>query len=273
VYTLHRIFGALLGALIFPFRGLDPLWALTVLSLLSGLLFLLIFKWTSNQEAIFQAKQRVKAHLLELLLFADDMVLSLRAQRDLFLANLSYLRQTLRPVLVLLIPVVLLLVQIDAWYARQPLAVGDTTVLRVSLAAHAPPGLEPRLELPEGLALTAPPLRIPSLREIDFRLRAEADGDYQIRVLAGDETVEKRLRVGRGLEPLAAEVWQPSLLHSLLLPAEPPLPSGSAIQSIALQYPPRDLTLFGWNIHWLVFFFVMSVVPAYLVKGLFGIEV
>ena len=89
---------------------------------------------TSDQEALFNAKQRLKAHLLELLLYSNDMVLSMRAQKDLFLTNLSYIRCTLRPILFLLIPVILLLVQMDMRYGIRPLQVGETTLLRVKLS-------------------------------------------------------------------------------------------------------------------------------------------
>jgi hypothetical protein len=55
--------------------------------------------------------------------------------------------------------------------------------------------------------------------------------------------------------------------------AEPRLDAAAKIQSISLEHPERELRILGWNTHWLLFFFVVSVVPAYLVKGLFGVEV
>jgi hypothetical protein len=270
---INRIGSILVGAILYPFRGLDPLWGLTALSLLTGILFLMIFKWTSNQGAIFEAKQRVKAHLLELRLFADDMVLTFRAQWDLLRANLGYLRHTFRPMLILLIPVILLLVQLDVRFGSRPLAVGESTLLRVKLSPVAPAGTEPRLILPDGLTLDSPPLRIPSEREVDWRLRASAPGDHQIRVQVDGREVTKRLRVEGPLAPMSAEIRQPSLFATLGNPAEPPLPADSLIQSIALEYPARDLRVFGWNVHWLVFFLIVSILPAYAVKGLFGVEV
>ena len=44
-----------------------------------------------------------------------------------------------------------------------------------------------------------------------------------------------------------------------------------ACQPLGLLF--RELRILGWDTHWLLFFFVVSVVPAYLVKGLFGVEV
>jgi uncharacterized membrane protein (DUF106 family) len=269
---LNRIVSAVLDLLILPLRNLDPIWALTLVSLISGLFFLLIFKWTSDQEALFQSKQRVKAHLLELRLFGSDMVLTLRAQRDLLLANARYLGHTVKPMLIMLIPVILLLVQIEARYARRPLDVGDTTLLRVSLAADAPSGTLPVLQLPEGVSLDGPPLRIPSQREVNWRLRVDAPGIHGVRVVVNQVTVEKLLYAGEGLFPISDRIRQSSLA-SMAQAAEPALPAAAKVQSISLHHPERDLRVLGWSTHWLLFFFVVSVVPAYLLKGLFGVEV
>ncbi len=269
---LNRVLSAVLDLMILPFRSLDPVWALTAVSLVSGLFFLLIFKWTSDQDALFQSKQKVKAHLLELRLFGSDMVLTLRAQRDLLMANFRYVGHTLKPMIILLVPMMLLLVQLDARYARQPLQVGDTTLLRVSLAADTPSGTWPTLELPEGISVEGPPLRIPSLREINWRLRVQSPGIHRIRIVANQASVEKLLYAGDGLFPISDHIQQSSL-GSMAQAAEPPLDSAARVQSIWLEHPERELRVLGWRTHWLLFFFVVSVVPAYLLKGLFGVEV
>ena len=91
-------------------------------------------------------------------------------------------------------------------------------------------------------------------------------------IAVAGRTAAKSLRVGGGLEALSREIRQPSLFSGFANPAEAPLPSDGPIQSLAIDYPPRDLEVAGIGVHWLVFFLVVSVVPAYLVKGLFGVE-
>jgi uncharacterized membrane protein (DUF106 family) len=273
VSQLVNLVGNLLvDAILFPFRGLAPVWGLTALSLVTGVAFLFVFKWTSNQAGIADAKQKVKAHLLELRLYAHDMVLTFRAQRDLFVANLRYIRHTLRPMILLLVPVILLLVHLDVRYGLRPLAVGETTLLRVRLSPAAPAGAEPTLTLPPGLALDAPPLRIPPEREFCYRLKATSPGDHRVQVAVGGAVVPKSLQVEGALAPLSSEARQPSLFSGFANPAETPLPSDGPVQSIAVDYPARDLRVAGHSVHWLLFFFVVSVVPAYLVKGLLGVE-
>jgi len=278
VHYLNIIAGILVEGLLWPFRSLHPYWGLAAISLATGIFFLMVFKWTSNQEALAVAKGRLKAHLLELRLFRHDMVLTLRAQRDLFLANLVYLRHTLRPILVLIVPVVLLLVQLDARYGVRPLEVGETVLLRVSLDDDALAGGEPRLALPEGLTQDSPPLRIPVEGEVDWRLRASAPGAHRVGLEMDGVVVEKRLRVGGALPALSSRVTRAGFLSLLLDPvanaAERPLPAGSSVRSVSLDYPSRPSPrILGFRVHWLVFFLVLSILPAYAVKGLVGVEV
>jgi hypothetical protein len=174
--------------------------------------------------------------------------------------------------LFLLVPVVLLLVQLDARYAYRPLGAGESTLLRVTLAPDAPSDARPTLELPDGLAVDGPPLRIPSQRETDWRLRVGARGTHRIRIQVDGRWVEKLLFAEPGLFPLSEEIRSPSL-GSLAQAAERPLPADARVQSVSIEYPERELRVFGWSVHWLLFFFVVSVLPAYLVKGLLGVEV
>jgi hypothetical protein len=62
-------------------------------------------------------------------------------------------------------------------------------------------------------------------------------------------------------------------VDSFLHPVEAPLPSTSAIKDIRIQYPDRDLSLWGWETNWLVVFLGFSVLTGFALKGLMGIEI
>ena len=57
-----------------------------------------------------------------------------------------------------------------------------------------------------------------------------------------------------------------------LHPGEAPLKSPLFL-SMEVMYPPLGMEIAGWEVNWLVWFFVLSLVSGYLLKGLFGIEV
>ena len=51
----------LFNVVLFPFRSMHPLIGLLVLSILLGIVFLLLFKYTSPQKTIKRAKNGIKA--------------------------------------------------------------------------------------------------------------------------------------------------------------------------------------------------------------------
>src|SRR5581483_1451257 len=95
--------------------------SLTAISMAYGLLMLWAFARFSNQEKIRLAKRKVRACLYAFRLYGDEPVLILRAQKELLIWNARYLGLMLGPSLVLLIPTVILLLQLDAIYGLRPL--------------------------------------------------------------------------------------------------------------------------------------------------------
>ena len=113
---------------------------LTVFSLVSGVAMLYVFKWTSDQEGIDLVKRKIYAGIFEIRLFNDDMRAIMSAQRDIFRYNLRYLRLSLRPLLFMIVPFVLIIAQLQLHYGYQGLAVDEPVIVKVTLVAPAGPG-------------------------------------------------------------------------------------------------------------------------------------
>ena len=103
-----------------PLQGLSPSTSLLLLSAALGLLFLLVFRLTSNQDAIGRLRRRMGAHLLEFRLFQHSLGIQWSALSRMLLANLIYLKYVARPLLVMLVPLGLVLIQLDQWYGYRP---------------------------------------------------------------------------------------------------------------------------------------------------------
>jgi len=73
---INTFFGKLIEWMILPFRGMTPWIGMAVISLVTGIFMLLIFRLTSNQKGIRQVKDKIKAHLMEIRLFKDNLGLS-----------------------------------------------------------------------------------------------------------------------------------------------------------------------------------------------------
>ena len=271
--TINAIMTAVFDLLLRPFSGVSPWYGIAVVSLLTGVVMLVIFRYTSNQRAIRRAKDRIRAHLLEVRLYRDDMWVLLRAQKDILLNNLIYLGNSLVPLVVMIIPVVLMLVQLNVHYGYRPLRPGDSAIISAKFAPTVDLNAAPRLIAPAGLTVQTPALRIPSLREADWRIGAQWPGRYAVEIVAGDARAEKEIVVANRPTRVSPERVGSGLYAIMMNPGEKPLPESSAIRSISVDYKPAPLPFFRWNLHWLVAYFILSLAFGFALKGVFRVEV
>jgi hypothetical protein len=272
---VNLVFGGIVGAVMLPFRTLSPWFGMVAVSLLTALLMLEVYKLTSNQAAIRRAKDRIKAHLLEMRLYKDNLRVTLAAQGAIVKANLAYMAANLKPLAVMIAPLVLILAQLSLWYDRAPLRPGEETLIKARVEASADPvslGLE--LEAPPGLEITSPAVRISDLSEVVWRVRAVSAGTGRFILRTGGRTIEKSVAVGGPpMAKVSALASRGSFWQRVLYPGEAPLPAGTAVRSVEILYPAKRLTAFGLGIHWLVAYLVLSVVFGFALKGVFRVEI
>lgn len=268
--TSNRVVTAIFDRLLAPF-GHGPAWFdLLLWPVLAGALALVAYKYTSDQRGIARVKERIEVQLYEIRLFRHDPLVVLAATGRILARNAVYLGYNLVPMAVVLVPMLAVLTQLEANYALAPAPVGAVELLRLRLDPQA--GVAPRdvrLELPEGVALDAPPVRTAD-REVFWRLRAERAGDHVLTLRVGGETIAKTWAVGgpdRRIPFLRSK-----RIEALLYPGEPPLAAGSPVESIWLAYPERDLGwLPGGEIGILATFFGVSLLAGFALKGRFGV--
>jgi len=275
MHIVNLVVGRAVDLVLWPFRGFSPWFGLVVVSLLTALLMLEVYKLTSNQAAIRRAKDRIKAHLLEMRLYKDNMRVTLGAQAGILKANLAYMAANLKPLAVMIVPLVLILARLSLWFDRAPLHPGEETLVKVGLAATADPlSLDLRLELPPAVEATAPAVRIPDEREVVWRIRALAEGRGRILLRAGDRTIEKTVIVGGGpLTSVSAVASRGSFPKRVLYPGEPPIPGGTPVRTVEVLYPARRLAAFGVGVHWLIAYLVLSIAFGFALKSVFKVEI
>jgi uncharacterized membrane protein (DUF106 family) len=272
---LRAITGAF-DAILTPFGGLHPWVGLAVVSVVTGVVMLLIFGKTSNQKKIGETKDKLKAYIMEMWIFRNDTLVMFSAIGNVVRSNLQYLRHSLRPLVFLFLPVLVIMVQLGIRYADEPLAPGDTAVVSVTLSEGAVPS-QTDLELvaPKGVRVISPALRIDSKGEVNWQIMADLSGHHQLAFETPGGTVHKSLEVGpeQKLGKVGAVKPRANSWNAFLYPTEPPIPGDSVIESIHVAYPHRELKLLGLTINWLLAFFIISVAAGFALKGVFGIEV
>lgn len=268
--AFNAITSAIFNVLMTPF-GFGPAWFdLLLWPVLAGVIALLVYKKVSNQKGIADAKRRMTVHLLEVVLYREDVVGVVRSTALGMVQNLRYLGFNVVPMLVMIAPMTVVLVQLVSNYAYDPLQPGDVQLLEVALDAQS--GLastDVKASFPDGIVPEAGPVRTADGR-VYWRLRMDGEGQHAITLSAGSETQTKTVVVGEGhqrVPVLRTQSWE-----SLLYPGEPALASSSAFESIRVAAPDRDLGPFpSGESGILLWFFGASLLAGFALKDPLGV--
>jgi hypothetical protein len=160
------------------------------------------------------------------------------------------------------------MIQLQFHFGYEPLQPGDSTLLKVRLPANADAhGPVPfRLSASEGLSVGTPLLLIPSQSEGDWRIEVREEGVHTVRLGLGDRMVAKSIAVGEVNGRISPRRPSSGWIDQLLYPVEPPVPAGVPLTAIEVRYADASVSLFGWEMHWMVVFFVFTIVFAFLLQ-------
>jgi hypothetical protein len=268
VWYFNLAFTRLFDALVWPFR-VWPAGGLLFVSVVAGVAMLLIFKVTSNQRAIRRTRDLIRAHMLAMRLFRDDAAVVVESQRKVLRTNATYLRYAVVPIVFILPIVVLIMVQLNLRYGPAPARPGEAVVVKATFDGALDEGAT--LAAPPEVAVETPALRIPYEREADWRVRPLEAGTFELVVKSrgkdyGKELVVGAPAVGRVSSRRVSNIWA-----QLMNPGEEPLSSN--LKEIEVKYPSRENRIFGLRVHWIITFFVVSLVAAFALKGVLKTEV
>ena len=262
----------MLGFSAVPVQGQLPLVLVVVSSVVVGLLMVVVFRYTSDQKAIHTAKDHLKAHLLAVRLFPDQLSVVLSSYGRILGGTGRYLRLAFKPLLLVIVPLILLIAQLDRYLGSLPLQPGQAFLVKVR-TANADTLNEVLLQLPPEMTITAPVVHVPADNEVVWRVVAEKDGAYAVNIGAAGQIFSKRAVVSSSLARLSPIRLRGRCWERVLLSGEPALPDNSPIQSIEVSYPSRSI-YFAWlEWNWIWLFFVLSLVAGFFFKRVLGIEI
>lgn len=237
--------------------GAQALWSLIPVSVLATLATIFVFRRWSDRQAIQRTTNRMLAHVMEFRLFVDEPALILRAQRDLFAENWRLLLLLLRPSLILTIPFLLLLGQMDAWYGHAPLRAGAAAIVTAQFRTAHPAGIN--LRVPQGIDVETPGVQVASLNQISWRIRPRVAASGEMHLSGTDAT--KTIAAGEGVHYLSER--RTSSLAPFLLHLNERRLADPSIAWIELRYPAARIL----RLHWLVWFLIVSIATGIAIYG------
>jgi uncharacterized membrane protein (DUF106 family) len=260
--------------LLYPFREMSPMVGIAIVSMVTAIGLLLVFKYTSNQVALEAVKRRIHACLFEIRLFNDDLRFMFRSQGAALRHTASYMRYSFTPMLWTLPPLVLIIAQLQFHYGYEGFAPGDSTTLHVILKESVIPAGKPAIDVaaPAGIQVFDPPVWVPSQREMAWRVDVSALGDHELVISMGGVSVTKAVTASH-IITRRSPYRVAGIIDQLIYPAEPPLPADSPFERITVHYTDATVNLLGWNTHWMIAFFILSIAFAFLLRKPFGVTI
>jgi hypothetical protein len=273
--TFNKLLTLLTDLLLLPFRN-SPGTGLVFWSAVVGVVMAYLFGMTSNQRALRRAADNVRAQLLAIKLFKEDLFVTFVCQLKLLKFTGWRLAHSVPPMLVMIVPLFLLLTQLAMRYEYRPLARGERAVV----AMHVKPDRwnEARdIVLRPGVQFE---IETESLRDernsaIFWRIRADGDESDLLEWQFESELLTKVLPISSQNNDLlsATPIRSGNAFWArAFYPAEPPLPADSPVSSIELQLRPRETLILGWNIPWWATFFIVAMVVALIAGKCLGVQ-
>jgi len=273
MWHFNSVLTSLFDLLLAPFQSLHPFWSLLIISLPTTILILVIFRYTSNQEGIRETKNKIRGHLLEIRLFKDDLGIVLSAQYRILLYNLRYMKYVLKPMLFMIVPMAIILIQLEGWFGYKPLKTGESAIVSVKLSKNNSDYFKNiSIKAGKGLIVETPPLRLANEKEINWRIRANESGEHNLIFDISGDKFSKSVIVSDGQLSRVSPIVASSLWDTFLNPGEEPIAENFLVKRIEVDYPPRSIEIFGWEFHWLLVFFVLTMIFGFALKGLFRVD-
>jgi len=272
---LRNITSQAIDLILLPFLQLSPIVGLTVVSALCGVVLLLLYGKVSSQKKIKETKKRIMTALQELVLFRHDVVLCLRAQGRMLGLAFKYLALAVPPLVILAVPCIFILSELYARYGIRSFHPGEHGIVKVQLT-RAELLDQVQLETTPGLEVT-PAVRVAEPPELIWRLNVNKNdkvpsGKVMLRIGEDKTTIEQQILTDSNAR--ITPEWTRNWLNEILYPTQT-LSENTAnfIKQISFSYPERELLLFGQQVNWILYFFVVSLVAGLAASRFFKIEI
>ena len=247
IHSLRRFIELTLA----PFDRLPPIVALTLLSVITGVLLLLLVRWTTPQRFVDRARNLMTSAVYETRLFLNDPGRLIKAQGRLLVWSLLYVGSMLPAFALAALPMGLYFAHMDGRYGRAPASALEPVVLQAELASGATAeGVS--LHVPAGVKVAAGPVVIPDSRRVYWRLEVAEPGVHELQLQLGGQVITKRL-VANNKAPVS-ESRTAGLSGLLDQTTEAPLPADGVFSRITIPHNERADTWLGmaWWLYWMV---------------------
>ena len=229
------------------------MFSLIVVAAATGVLSTAVIRRTTDAVRLKRARKRIAAHLLEFRLFFDEPVLVWRAQVELLLENVRFIRLLLPAMLLVAVPLWWVILQLEFIYGLRPVRPGESALVTAQLTR--PIQQTDRFELrgTVDVSIETPPVRVQHDNQVSWRVRGVRDSREELKLAINGYWFEKAFVTGPAPKVLSPRRWH-SIMTSILYPEESRLP-GEDLNWVEVSYPDAGSG-------WLIWFTAISTCAA-----------
>ena len=265
-----------------PFAKTPSYIDFILISAISAVIFLVVFKKTSNQEKIRQFKNIIFAHILEIRLYKNQPSLTFKIIFNIFLKNLIYLRYTLFPILIIIPFVLIISIQLNNRYGYLPIKKGDTFIIHVALDKHLASTIAKNPEkiqcdASKGILIETPPIIIESDSSIYWRAKVidpEKDQQYcRIMIDGTDYTLKKKILTHLSKQRFSPERKKYNIEGLFIDYSEDFISETSPFEALSINYHRAAYPFLFWNMDPIVLYFVLTLILGLVVKPIIKVNI
>lgn len=264
-----------------PFNGLSAITGLVVVSFVSSVLLLYIFKILSNQEKIKYHKDKIFGHFLEIAIYRDQFRRTMLCQTGILKHNLLYLRYFLFPLLIIMPPVIIVCMQLDFRLGSTPFQENQSFIIQATLDKQKNNNLDEALNkihitTTDNITLETDELQSPTESSVFWRANiVDPTGTHVIRIKMDgtDEEVIKDIAVVGASGRFSPDKRKIETFSDNLFSGEVSIPQNSPFQLVRVSYPSAAYPFIVWNFSPIVYYFILTLVFGFMLKPFIKVNI
>jgi len=253
-----------------------------IVSAFSALLFLIIFKKTSNQDMIRHYKNKIIAYILEIRLYKDRPALTLKNVGKILGYNMVYLRYTLVPLVVIIVPVLIISIQLFNRFGYMPIQKDKSFIVCAELDKNVVRDISKTIEkvqcdTSDGILLETPPMRIISDGSIYWRariIRSEGNDQFvRVSIEGEPQGVDKEVLTSSTKQGFSPEKRKYNLDGLFVDNAEGFISETSPFKVVTVGYRPATYPFLAWRVDPVVLYFILTLILGLLFKPIVKVNI
>ena len=253
-----------------------------IVSAFSALLFLIIFKKTSNQDMIRHYKNKIIAYILEIRLYKDRPVLTLTNVGKILGYNMVYLRYTLVPLVVIIVPVLIISIQLFNRFGYMPIQKDKSFIVCAELDKNVVRDISKTIEkvqcdTSDGILVETPPMRIISDGSIYWRarvIRSEGNDQFvRVSIEGEPQGVDKEVLTSSTKQGFSPEKRKYNLDGLFVDNAEGFISETSPFKAVTVGYRPATYPFLAWRVDPVVLYFILTLILGFLFKPIVKVNI